>query len=105
MVARFDGPARAVECATAIRDAVRQLGLDIRAGLHTGEIELHGDDVAGIAEHLAQRVQGVAPPRELFVSRTVIDLVVGSGLRFDDRGDYELKGIPGTWRLFAVHAP
>jgi class 3 adenylate cyclase len=102
VLATFDGPARAVQCATAIRDAVRQVGLNIRAGLHTGEIEQRAEDVAGIAVHLAQRVQGVARPCEVLVSRTVVDLVAGSGLRFEDRGEHELKGVPGTWRLFSV---
>ena len=80
------------------------LGLQIRAGLHAGEIEQRGEDVSGIAVHLAQRVQGRAQPGEIFVSRTVVDLVAGSDLRFDDRGEYELKGVPGTWRLFSVRA-
>jgi class 3 adenylate cyclase len=102
VLATFDGPARAVQCAAAIRDAVRQLGLDVRVGLHTGEIECHGDDVAGIAVHLAQRVQNLARPGEVLVSRTVVDLVVGSDLRFEDRGDHEVRGMPGLWRLFAV---
>ena len=102
VLATFDGPARAVQCAVAIRDAVRQLGLDVRVGLHTGEIERHGDDVAGIAVHLAQRVQNLARPGEVLVSRTVVDLVVGSDLRFEDRGDHEVRGMPGLWRLFAV---
>ena len=98
----FDGPARAIESALAIRDALRQLGLDVRAGVHIGEIELRGDDVAGIAVHIAQRVSSLAGPGEVLVSRTVVDLVAGSGMEFDDRGDHELKGVPGSWRLFAV---
>jgi class 3 adenylate cyclase len=102
VLATFDGPARAVQCAAAIRDAVCQVGLNIRAGLHTGEIEQRDDDIAGIAVHLAQRVQGVAQPGEILASRTVVDLVVGSGLQFEDRGDHQLKGIPGHWQLFAV---
>jgi class 3 adenylate cyclase len=102
VVATFDGPARAVQCATAIRDAVRQLGLQIRIGLHTGEIEQRRDDVAGIAVHLAQRVQSTARPDEVLVSRTVVDLVVGSGLKFEDRGEHELKGVSGSWLLYAV---
>jgi class 3 adenylate cyclase len=101
-LATFDGPARAIAGATAIRDAVRQLGLDVRIGVHTGEVERRGDDVAGIAVHLAQRVQSTAEPGEVLVSRTVVDLVVGSGIEFDDRGEHELKGLPGAWRLFAV---
>ena len=102
VLATFDGPARAVQCATSIRDAVLQLGLDVRVGVHTGEIERRGNDVAGIAVHLAQRVQSLARPREVLVSPTVVDLVVGSGLQFEDRGEHELRGVPGTRRLFAV---
>jgi class 3 adenylate cyclase len=102
VLATFDGPARAVRCATAIRDAVLQLGLNIRAGLHTGEIERRRDDVAGIAVHLAQRVQSVARPGDVFVSRTVVDLVAGSGLHFEDQGEHELRGVPGTWLLYSV---
>jgi len=101
-LATFDGPARAIECALAIRDALRQLGLDVRAGVHIGEIELRGDDVAGIAVHIAQRVSSLAGPGEVLVSRTVVDLVAGSGLVFEDHGEHELKGVPGGWRLFAV---
>jgi len=102
ILATFDGPARAVQCAVAIREALRQLGLEVRVGLHAGEIERHGADVAGIAVHLAQRVQSTAQPGEVLVSRTVVDLVVGSELRFGDRGEHEMRGVPGTWRLFAV---
>jgi class 3 adenylate cyclase len=102
VLATFDGPARAVQCAVAIRDAIRQVGLTIRAGLHTGEIEQRGTDVAGIAVHIAQRVQGVARPGEVLVSRTVVDLVGGSGLQFEDRGEHALKGVPDPWRLFSV---
>jgi len=102
VLATFDGPARAVQCAIAIRDAVRQLGLEIRAGVHTGEIEQRGRDVAGIAVHLAQRIQGVAEPGEILVSRTVVDLVVGSGLRFEAQGEHELKGLPGQWLVHKV---
>lgn len=102
VLAIFDGPARAVQCAGAVREAVQQLGLQIRAGLHAGEIERRGEDVSGIAVHLAQRVQGRAQPGEILVSRTVVDLVAGSDLRFDDRGEYGLKGVPGSWRLFSV---
>jgi len=80
------------------------LQIEVRAGLHTGEVEVRGDDVAGIAVHLAQRVSSLARPGEVLVSRTVTDLVVGSGVRFDDRGEHELKGIPGTWHLYAVVA-
>jgi class 3 adenylate cyclase len=102
VLATFDGPARAVQCATAIRDAVQQLGLHIRVGLHTGEIEQRANDVAGMAVHLAQRVQSQARPDEVLVSRTVVDLVVGSGLQFAPRGEHELKGVPGTWLLYSV---
>ena len=102
VLAIFDGPARGVQCAVAIRDALRQLGIDVRVGLHTGEIERRGDDVAGIAVHLAQRVQAKAASGVVLVSRTVVDLVVGSDLHFVDRGEHELKGLPGMWRLFAV---
>jgi class 3 adenylate cyclase len=95
----FDGPARAVECACAIRDAARQLGLEVRSGVHTGEVEVRGDDVAGIAVHIAARVAARAEPGTVWVSRTVADLVVGSGLSFRDQGEHELKGVPGKWRL------
>jgi class 3 adenylate cyclase len=103
-VATFDGPGRAIACACAIRDAVRALGIEVRAGLHTGEIEVRGDDVAGMAVHIGARVASCAGPGEVLVSGAVPPLVAGSGLVFDDRGDYELKGVPGTWRLFAVTA-
>jgi class 3 adenylate cyclase len=98
----FDGPARAVRCAVAICEGAVQLGVDIRAGVHTGEIELRDDDVSGIAVHLAQRVSGCAGPGQIIVSSTVKDLVFGSGLEFMDAGARELKGIPGTWQLFEV---
>jgi class 3 adenylate cyclase len=101
-VATFDGPARAVRCAVAIRDGVRELGLEIRAGVHVGEIEVLPDDIAGLAVHLGARVSALAGPGEILVSSTVKDLVVGSGLAFDDRGSHVLKGVPGEWRLFAV---
>jgi class 3 adenylate cyclase len=101
-LAVFDGPARAVECARSLTEAVHPLGLDIRAGLHTGEIETRGDDVAGVAVHIAARVSALAGAGEVLVSRTVTDLVVGSGIRFEDRGEHELKGVPGRWTLFAV---
>ena len=100
--AMFDGPARAVRCAMAARDGVRALGLDIRAGLHTGEVEVAGDDVSGIAVHVAARIAAEAPAGEVLVSTTVKDLVAGSGLRFDDRGLRSLKGVPGEWHLLAV---
>jgi class 3 adenylate cyclase len=101
-LATFDSPGRAVQCARAIRDGVHRLGLDIRVGLHTGECEVSGADVAGIAVHLASRVQGLAAPGEIVVSGTVRDLVTGSGLRFADRGTHQLKGIEGDWPLFVV---
>ncbi len=103
-LATFDGPARAVRCAIAIRDGVRELGMDLRAGLHVGEIEVLPDDIAGIAVHLGARVSALAGAGEILVSSTVKDLVVGSGLAFDERGTHELKGIPGEWRLFAVQS-
>jgi class 3 adenylate cyclase len=101
-LATFDGPGRAVRCGCAIRDAVRAIGIQVRVGLHTGEIELPGDDIGGIAVHIAQRVQGLAQPDEVLVSRTVADLVAGSGIAFADRGSHTLKGVPNQWRLFAV---
>ena len=103
-LATFDGPARAVRCALAIRDGVRELGLDIRAGLHTGEVEVLPDDIAGLAVHVGARISALAGAGEVLVSSTVKDLVVGSGLVFDDRGSRELKGVPDEWRLFAVTA-
>ena len=102
VLATFDGPARAIRCATLLREELRPLGISIRAGLHTGEIELRGEDVGGIAVHIGQRVSALAHPDEVLVSRTVTDLVAGSGIEFEDRGEHELKGVPGTWRLFAV---
>jgi len=102
-VATFDGPGRAIECGCAMRDAVRALGLEIRVGLHTGEIEVRaGDDVAGVAVHIGARVAQHAGASEVLVSSTVKDLVAGSGIEFDDRGEHELKGVPETWRLFSV---
>jgi len=101
-LATFDGPARAIRCACAISDAVRPLGLEIRAGLHTGEVELVGEGVAGIAVHTGARVAAAADAGEVLVSSTVKDLVAGSGIEFEERGEHELKGIPGTWRLYAV---
>jgi class 3 adenylate cyclase len=101
-LAIFDGPGRAVRCACAIRDAVRAIGIHVRVGLHTGEIELHGDEIGGIAVHIAQRVQGLAQPDEVLVSRTVVDLVGGAGIAFADRGTHALKGVPDQWQLFAV---
>lgn len=103
VLATFDGPARAVRCAQAIVEAVKPLGIELRAGLHAGEVELRGGDIGGIAVHIGQRVSALAGAGEVLVSRTVTDLVAGSGLRFDDRGEHELKGVPGTWKVYAVH--
>jgi len=103
-LATFDGPARAIRCACAIRDALRPLGLELRAGLHTGEVERRGNDVGGIAVHVAQRVSDLAHPGEVLVSRTVVDLVAGSTIRFSAGRDHELKGVPGTWQLFTVES-
>jgi class 3 adenylate cyclase len=100
--ATFDGPARAIRCAQSVVDAVRPLGLDVRAGLHTGEVELTDGKVAGIAVNIGARVAAQAGPGEVLVSGTVRDLVAGSGLEFEDRGETTLKGVPGEWRLFAV---
>jgi len=102
--ATFDGPARAVRCACAMRNELARLGIDIRAGLHTGECELVGDKVRGIAVHIGSRVASLARPGEVLVSSTVKDLVAGSGLEFEDRGVQTLRGVPGEWRLFAVIA-
>jgi class 3 adenylate cyclase len=102
-LATFDGPARAIRCAAAITTEVHGLGLTLRSGLHIGEIELRGDgDVAGIAVHIARRVEETARPGEVLVSRTMTDLVAGSGIGFEDRGEHELKGVPGRWQLFAA---
>jgi class 3 adenylate cyclase len=101
-LATFDGPARAIRCAGSVRDAVRRLGLEIRVGLHTGECELTGGQVRGIAVHTGSRVAALAGPSEVLVSSTVKDLVAGSGLEFEDRGTHELKGVPGEWHLYAV---
>jgi class 3 adenylate cyclase len=101
-VASFDGPARAIRCALAIADSARALGLDLHMGLHTGECEVRGADLGGLAVHIAARVGALAAPGEVLVSGTVKDLVVGSGIEFQDRGEHELKGVPGTWRLYAV---
>jgi class 3 adenylate cyclase len=101
-LATFDGPARAIRCASAASEAAREIGIEIRAGLHTGEIELIGDDIGGIAVHIASRVLGQAGANKVWVSRTVKDLVVGSGFDFKDEGTYKLKGVPGEWHLFAV---
>jgi class 3 adenylate cyclase len=99
-LAAFDGPARAIRCAGAIREAARSLGLEVRCGLHTGECELVGDDLAGIAVHIGARVAALAVPGEVLLSQTVRDLVAGSGLTFAERGVHTLKGVPNEWRLF-----
>ena len=101
-LATFDGPARAIQSACAIRDGAAQLGIEVRAGLHTGEIELLGEDVGGMTVNIGARVAALAGSGEVLVSRTVADLVVGSGLAFGERGQHELKGVPGTWTLLAV---
>jgi class 3 adenylate cyclase len=101
-LATFDGPARGVRCACAIADEIRALGIEVRAGLHTGECEMIGDDVGGIAVHIGARVAALAGAGEVLVSSTVKDLVAGSGLRFADRGSQSLKGIPGEWHIFAA---
>jgi class 3 adenylate cyclase len=101
-LAMFDGPQRAIRCAMAIRDAVQALGIEVRAGLHTGECEVRGDDIGGIAVHIGARVSALAGPNDVLVSSTLRDLVIGSGLEFEERGSYGLKGVPGEWHLFAV---
>ena len=101
-MASFDGPARAIRCARAIENATKAVGLDVRAGVHTGECERLGDKLSGIAVHIAARVAASARAGEVVVSQTVKDLVAGSGIEFDDRGVHELKGVPDAWRLFAV---
>jgi class 3 adenylate cyclase len=101
-LAMFDGPQRAIRCAMAIRDAVQVLGIQVRAGLHTGECEVRGDDIGGIAVHIGARVSALAGANDVLVSSTLRDLVIGPGLEFEDRGDHTLKGVPGEWRLSAV---
>jgi len=101
-VATFDSPGRAIDCALAIRDTLKALGLEVRGGIHTGEIEVRGDDIAGMAVHIGARVSAFAGPGEVLVSSAVPPLVAGSGIEFMDRGEHELKGVPGTWRLLAV---
>ncbi len=102
VLATFDGPARAIRCAQTVREGASRLGLDIRAGLHTGEIERRGSDVGGIAVHIGQRVSALAASGEVLVSSTVKDLVAGARIEFEDRGEYDLKGVTGSWKLFAV---
>jgi class 3 adenylate cyclase len=101
-VTSFDGPARAVRCAQAIIEATARSGLEVRIGLHTGECEARGDDLGGLSVHIAARVAALAGPGEVLVSGSVKDLVIGSEIEFVDRGERELKGVPGTWKLFAV---
>jgi class 3 adenylate cyclase/pimeloyl-ACP methyl ester carboxylesterase len=102
ILAMFDGPGRGVRCALALGEAAQQIGLPLRAGLHTGEVEMRGDDVGGIAVHVAARIMSQSGENEVFVSRVVTDLVAGAGLRFMDRGSFDLKGLPGSWDLFAA---
>jgi class 3 adenylate cyclase len=104
-LAMFDGPQRAIRCAMAIRETVQSLGIEVRAGLHTGECEIRGDDIGGIGVHIGARVSAQAGPNDVLVSRTLRDLVIGSGLEFEDRGAYHRKGVPGEWHLFAVASP
>jgi class 3 adenylate cyclase len=101
-LAAFDGPARAIQCATAIKTALRSLELEIRAGIHTGECEKRGKKLSGIAIHIASRILGEAGDEEILVSNTVKDLVVGSGIAFNAHSEASLKGVPGTWQLFVV---
>jgi len=104
-LATFDGPARAIRCARAVQDEVAGLGIEVRAGIHTGEVELIGDDVGGMAVNIGARIGALADPGEVLVSSTVRELVVGSGLEFAERGVEKLKGAPGEWRLFAIDSP
>jgi class 3 adenylate cyclase len=101
-LATFDGPARAIRCAASVAEAMGSLGIEVRAGLHTGELEVMDGDLGGLAVHIAARVMDAASPSEVLVSGTVKDLVVGSGIDFEERGERQLRGVPGEWRLFAV---
>jgi class 3 adenylate cyclase len=101
-LATFDGPGRAIRCACAVRDSIMSLGINVRSGLHSGEVEVLADDIAGVAVHLGARVSAAAGAGEVLVSSTVRDLVAGSGIEFEDRGKHELKGVPGSWKLYAV---
>ena len=103
-VVSFDGPARAIRCAQANNNAVKPIGVDLRMGLHTGECEVRGNDLGGLAVHIAARIGALATSQEILVSSTLKDLVIGSGLEFTERGKYDLKGVPGTWNVFAVAA-
>jgi class 3 adenylate cyclase len=104
ILATFDGPGRAVRCALAFGAAAKQIGLSLRAGLHTGEVEMRGQDIGGIAVHAAARVMAQSLSCEVLVSRVVTDLVAGAGLKFTERGSHELKGLPGRWDLFSASA-
>jgi len=104
VLATFDGPARAIRCATSVASATERIGLPVRVGLHTGECERRNGDIGGIAVHIGARVMAEAGPGEVLVSRTVKDLTVGSDISFEERGACELKGVPGEWELFAVTA-
>ena len=99
-LASFDGPARAIRCALTISESTRPLGIELHLGLHTGECEVRGDDLGGLAVHVAARVASLAAPGEVLVSGTVKDLVVGSGIEFTERGEHQLKGVAGTWKLY-----
>jgi class 3 adenylate cyclase len=103
-LATFDGPARAIHCGRAIRDAAAEFGMSERVGLHSGEVEMRGDDIGGVAVHIGQRVSALAQPAQILVSSTVKDLVAGSGIEFEDRGEHELKGVPDRWHLYAVRS-
>ena len=103
LVAVFDGPARAIRCADAIRTVLAGLRIDVRSGLHSGEIELRGNDIGGIAVHIGARIAALAGAHEILVSRTVKDLVAGSGIEFEDRGMHSLKGVPDEWQVLAAH--
>ena len=100
-VAAFETPSAAVRCAAMIVNALAEMQIEVRAGVHAGECELRGDDIAGMSVHVAARVAGAAAPGEVLVSRTIVDLLLGSGLPFVDRGEHTLKGLPGPWSLFA----
>jgi class 3 adenylate cyclase len=101
-LASFDGPARAIRCALAISESTRPLGIDLHLGLHTGECEVRGDDLGGLAVHIAARVGSLAAPGEVLLSGTVKDLVAGSRIDFVDRGEHQLKGVPGKWLLYGA---
>jgi class 3 adenylate cyclase len=101
-LATFDGPARAIRCGRAVADVLKSLNIQVRVGIHTGECELIGEDIGGIAVHIGARVMAHAKPDEILVSGTVKDLVAGSGLHFESRGAHALKGVPGDWNLFAL---